>query len=316
LAISSKSNRKIAIVGAGLVGASVAYALAVSGLSTELVLVDVNAAKAEGEALDLAHAAAFIKPVTIYAGNFEDCRDAGIIIFSAGANQKPGETRMDLLQENYAIMRETLPKILCESDNSMLLIVSNPVDVLTYAALKITGLPPGRVFGSGTVLDSSRFRHSLSRHCGVAPRNIHAYVVGEHGDSEVLLWSLTYIAGTRLDCYCELAGILPVSRQEVDSQVRNAGYEIISRKGATYYAISLAVRRICESIIRDENTILTVSGLIDGAYGIRDCCLSLPAVINSKGRGRPLELPLSGEEEEALRRSAEVIKAAIKQIKL
>jgi len=303
-------------VGAGSVGASIAYALAVSGLATELVLVDINTAKAEGEAMDLAHAAAFIKPVIIYAGTFEDCRDAGIVIFSAGANQKPGETRMDLLQKNYAILRETLPKLLGGSGDTILLIVSNPVDVLTYAALKITGLPPGRVFGSGTVLDSSRFRHSLSRHCGVAPRNIHAYVVGEHGDSEVLLWSLAYIAGTKLDRYCELAGIPPVDRQQVDSHVRNAGYEIISRKGATYYAVSLAVRRICESIIRDENTILTVSGLIEGAYGISDCCLSLPAVVNSEGRGRPLKLPLTVEEEEALRHSAEVLKAAIRQIKL
>ncbi|OPY59327.1 MAG: L-lactate dehydrogenase [Pelotomaculum sp. PtaU1.Bin035] len=311
-----KSNRKIAVVGAGSVGASVAYALAVSGLASELVLVDVNFAKAEGEAMDLAHAAAFIKPVNIYAGTFDDCRDAGIVIFSAGANQKPGETRLDLLQKNYAILRESLSKLRHGSNDSIFLIVSNPVDVLTYAAWKITGLPPGRVFGSGTVLDSSRFRHSLSRHCGVAPRNIHAYVVGEHGDSEVLLWSLAYIAGISVGRYCELAGIPPVSRQEVDGRVRNAGYEIVSRKGATYYAVSLAVKRICESIIRDENTILTVSGLVSGAYGIGDCSLSLPAVVNSKGRGSPLELPLSGEEEEALRRSAKILKAAIKQINM
>lgn len=310
------SNRKIAVVGVGAVGASVAYALAMSGLVTELVLVDVNKAKAEGEAMDLAHAAAFIKPIRIYAGTFEDCRDAAIIIFTAGASQKPGETRLDLLQKNYAILKESLPKLTGGSGDNILLIVSNPVDALAYAALKITGLPPEKVFGSGTVLDSSRFRHSLSDHCGVAPRNIHAYVVGEHGDSEVLLWSLAYITGTGIDRYCELAGIPPVNRQAVDGRVRNAGYEIISRKGATYYAISLAVKRICESIIRDENTILTVTGLIDGAYGIRDCCLSLPAVINSKGRGRPLELPLSGEEAEALRRSAEVLKTAIKQLNL
>lgn len=200
--------------------------------------------------------------------------------------------------------------------DNVLLIVSNPVDVLTYVALKITGLPAERVFGSGTVLDSSRFRYSLSRHCGVAPRNIHAYVVGKHGDSEVLLWSLAYIAGTGLDRFCKLAGITPVDRQEVDGQVRNAGYEIISRKGATYYAVSLAVKRICESIIRNENTILTVSGLIDGDYGISDCCLSLPSVVNSQGRGQTLELPMSGEEAAALKRSSEVIKTAIKQINI
>ncbi|OPX84337.1 MAG: L-lactate dehydrogenase [Pelotomaculum sp. PtaB.Bin104] len=311
-----KSNRKIGIVGAGSVGASIAYALAISGLANELVLVDMNTAKAEGEALDLAHAAAFIKPINIIAGGYEDCSDAGIVIFTAGASQRPGETRIDLLQRNYAILRESLPKLMNGTEEKIFLIVSNPVDVLTYAALKITGLPPERVFGSGTVLDSSRFRHSLSRHCGVAPRNIHAYVVGEHGDSEVLLWSLAYIAGTRLDDFCTLTGLPPVNRQQVDSRVRNAGYRIISKKGATYYAISLAVKRICESIIRNENSILTVSGLINGPYGIDGCCLSLPAVVNSAGCSRPLILPVSGEEEEKLRKSAGVLKAAIASLSL
>ncbi|HOV81020.1 MAG TPA: L-lactate dehydrogenase [Bacillota bacterium] len=309
-------GRKIAVVGAGAVGASVAFALAVSGLAAELVLVDVNRAKAEGEAMDIAHAAAFIKPVKIYAGTFEDCRDAAIVIFAAGANQKPGETRLDLLHKNYEILKDTLPSLRPGSGDNVLLMVSNPVDVLTYAALKITGLPPEKVFGSGTVLDSSRFRHGLSRHCGVAPRNVHAYVIGEHGDSEVLLWSLAYISGTRLDRFCEIAGLPPVDRRKLDSLVRNAGYEIISRKGATYYAVSLAVKRICESIIRDENTILTVSGLIDGPYGIRDCCLSLPSVVNSRGRNHPLELPLSAQEEESLRRSAEILKEAGRKIGL
>ncbi|NPV73907.1 MAG: L-lactate dehydrogenase [Pelotomaculum sp.] len=308
-------GRKVAVVGAGAVGSAAAYALTISGLATELLLVDINEAKAEGEAMDLAHAAAFIKPVRIYAGTYEDCRDASIIIFTAGASQKPGESRLDLLHKNYAVLKETLPRIM-RGGESILLMISNPVDVLTYAALKITGLPPERVFGSGTVLDSSRFRHSLSRHCGAAPRNIHAYVVGEHGDSEVLLWSIANVAGIGIDRYCELAGIPPVNRREVDRQVRNAGYEIISRKGATYYAVSLAVKRICESIIRDENTVMTVSGLIEGQYGIRDCCLSLPAAVSSKGRGRALELPLSTHEEEALKRSAEILKTAIKEINL
>lgn len=308
-------ERKIAVVGVGAVGASTAYALAVSGLASELALVDINKAKAEGEAMDLAHAAAFIKPVRIYAGDYEDCRDASIIIFTAGANQKPGETRLDLLLKNYSILKEILPRLLGGED-SILIIVSNPVDVLTYAALKISGLPPERVFSSGTVLDSSRFRHSLSHHCGVAPRNVHAYVVGEHGDSEVLLWSLANIAGAGIDSYCELAGIPPVNRQEVDNQVRNAAYEIISRKGASYYAVSLAIKRICESILRDENSILSVSGLLEGVYGLSGCCLSLPSVISAEGRGKPLELPLSGQEEEALRRSADVLKAAIKELNL
>ncbi|WP_427910087.1 L-lactate dehydrogenase [Pelotomaculum schinkii] len=308
-------NRKIAVVGVGAVGASTAFALAVSGLATELALVDVHKAKAEGEAMDLAHAAAFIKPIQIYAGNFEDCRDAGIIIFTAGAGQKPGETRMDLLKTNYRILKDCLTQMAL-TDENILIIASNPLDVLTYAALKATGLSPERVFGSGTVLDSSRFRHILSEHCGVAPRNVHATVVGEHGDSEVMLWSLADIAGTRIDHFCELVGVPPIKREEVDKQVRNAGYEIISRKGATYYAVSLAIKRICESVIRDENTILSVSGLVDGHYGIDGCCLSLPSIVNSRGRGYPLELPLAAEEEAALRRSAEVLRKAIASLNL
>ncbi|TEB14962.1 L-lactate dehydrogenase [Pelotomaculum sp. FP] len=314
MALSIK-NRKIAVVGVGAVGASTAFALAVSGLATELALVDVHKAKAEGEAMDLAHAAAFIKPIQIYAGNFEDCRDAGIIIFTAGAGQKPGETRMDLLKTNYRILKDCLTQMAL-TDENILIIASNPLDVLTYAALKATGLSPERVFGSGTVLDSSRFRHILSEHCGVAPRNVHATVVGEHGDSEVMLWSLADIAGTRIDHFCELVGVPPIKREEVDKQVRNAGYEIISRKGATYYAVSLAIKRICESVIRDENTILSVSGLADGHYGIDGCCLSLPSIVNSRGRGYPLELPLAAEEEAALRRSAEVLRKAIASLNL
>ena len=315
LVVIHNKNRKIAVVGVGAVGASTAFALAVSGLPTELVLVDVNKSKAEGEAMDLAHAAAFIKPIQIYAGTFEDCRDAGIIIYTAGASQKPGETRLDLLQKNYSILKDNLNQLSLTGQN-ILIIVSNPLDVLTYAALKVTGLPPERIFGSGTVLDSSRFRHILSEHCGVAPRNVHATVVGEHGDSEVMLWSLADIAGSHIDHFCELVGAPPINREEVDKQVRNAGYEIISRKGATYYAVSLAVKRICESIIRDENTILSVAGLVDGPYGIQDCCLSLPSVINSGGRGYPLELPLAAQEEDALRHSAEVLKEAIACLKL
>lgn len=308
------SKGKIAVVGVGAVGATIAFTLAMSGVATELVLVDINQPKAIGEALDIAHAAAFIKPTRIYAGTFEDCRDASIIVFSAGAAQKPGETRLELLQKNYAILKQSLPRLQGGNQEQIFLIVSNPVDVLTYAALKITGLPPQRVFGTGTVLDSSRFRHSLNRRCGVAPRNIHAYVVGEHGDSEVLLWSLAFIAGLRVEQYCELACIEPISRRVLEQEVKNAAYEIISSKGATYYAVSLAVQRICESIIRDENSILTVTGLIDGLYGIKDCCLSMPAVINAGGRSNPLELPLAEEEREALLKSAAIIQNAIREL--
>jgi len=311
----SVEKRKIAVVGVGAVGAATAYALAASGLPTELVLVDINKARAEGEAMDLAHAAAFIKPIQIYAGSYADCSDAGIIIFTAGAPQKPGETRLDLLHKNYTILKECLKQMKLSADN-ILIIVSNPLDVLTYAALKVTGLPPQKVFGSGTALDSSRFRHILSEHCKVAPQNVHATVIGEHGDSEVMLWSLADIAGIHIDHYCQLAGLPPIDRAGVENKVRNAAYEIIARKGASYYAISLVVEEICESIIRDENTIFSVSGLVDGYYGIRDCCLSLPSIINSGGLERTLALPLSAEEEKALHHSAEVLKQAIASLGL
>ncbi|MCL6478968.1 MAG: L-lactate dehydrogenase [Peptococcaceae bacterium] len=309
-------KRKIAVVGAGSVGSASAYALMISGLVNELVLVDIDKKRAEGEAMDLAHGASFVSPIDIYAGDYDDCHDADVIVFSAGASQKPGETRLDLIHKNLKVLRETLPLVIGPEGDAILLMVSNPVDVLTYAALRITGLPPNRVMGSGTVLDSSRFRFLVSEKCRVEARNIHAYVVGEHGDSEVLLWSLANIAGLGVEEFCCAHGAPYLDKAAISDQVRRAGYEIIERKGATYYAIGLAVRRICESIVRDENSVLTVSGLIDGDYGIRDVCLSLPSMVNRSGRVRTLAVPLSEEEEKALRHSANVLKESIKGLDL
>ncbi|MFZ5633811.1 MAG: L-lactate dehydrogenase [Bacillota bacterium] len=309
-----EDKRKIAVVGAGSVGSASAYALMISGLVSEMALVDIDKKRAEGEAMDLAHGASFVSPINIYAGDYDDCHDADIIIFSAGANQKPGETRLDLIQKNLKVLRETLPLIIRPGGDAILLMVSNPVDVLTYAALRITGLPPNRVMGSGTVLDSSRFRFLISEKCRVEARNIHAYVVGEHGDSEVPLWSLANIAGIGVEDFCRMHGEPCLDRAAISDQVRRAGYEIIERKGATYYAIGLAVRRMCESIIRDENSILTVSGLIDGEYGIHDVCLSLPSMVNRAGRVRTLAVPLSEEEERALRHSANVLKESMEGV--
>lgn len=307
----TEDKRKIAVVGAGSVGSASAYALMISGLVSEIVLVDIDRKKAEGEAMDLAHGASFVSPISIYAGNYEDCRDADIIVFSAGANQKPGETRLDLVQKNLRVLKDVLPRTVSPEGDAILLMVSNPVDVLTYSALRITGLPPNRVLGSGTVLDSSRFRFLIGEQCRVEARNIHAYVVGEHGDSEVPLWSLANIAGIRVEDFCCMHGVPCLDRKVISDQVRRAGYEIIERKGATYYAIGLAVRRICESIIRDENSILTVSGLLDGEYGLRDICLSLPSLVNRAGRVRTLAVPMSEEEETALKNSAGVLKEAM-----
>ncbi|MCG8401634.1 MAG: L-lactate dehydrogenase [Firmicutes bacterium] len=306
--------RKIAVLGAGSVGASVAYAIQMSGLVSEILLVDIDRRRAEGEAMDLAHGAAFTKPIKISIGDYEDCRDADIIVFTAGANQKPGETRMDLVHKNTGVLRDTLPRVIDPAENSILLMVSNPVDVLTYAALRLTGLPPGRVIGSGTVLDSSRFRHLISEHCLVEPRNVHAYVIGEHGDSEVLLWSKANIAGLSPEEFCRCRGIDSPDRETVTAGVRNAANEIISRKGATYYAIGLAVSRICESILRDENSILTVSSLVDGLYNLSGVCLSLPSLVNREGRVRVLPVPLDEAENMALQKSAAVLKSVQAEI--
>jgi L-lactate dehydrogenase len=308
-----KKGVKLAVIGAGQVGAATAFALMASGLASDLVVVDVNREKAEGEAMDLGDAAAFIKPTAVLAGGFADCRDSDMVIFTAGANQKPGESRLSLLEKNVLILKKTLPELLRYCPDAVYLMVANPVDVLTYVAIKISGLPASRVFGSGTVLDTSRFRAELAQYCGVDPRNIHAYIVGEHGDSEVPLWSLANVAGMSLENFCVLKGLRPPERQEIAMRVRMAAYEIIRRKGATNYAIALAIRRICEAALRDENSILTVSGMVNGFCGITECCLSLPCIVNGSGRERELAVPMSAEEEKALLNSARVLQQAVSQ---
>lgn len=312
--MTGPAKRKVAVVGTGAVGSSIAYALLISGLVNELLLVDIDRAKAEGEAMDLAHGAPFVQPIRVYAGEYEDCHDADVIVFSAGVNQKPGETRLDLANKNFQVLKNSLPRLMTDKCKAILLMVSNPVDILTYAALRLTGCPPERVIGSGTVLDSSRFRHLLACHCRVDARNIHAYIVGEHGDSEVPLWSLANIAGVQIDEFCALRGIPFVNKDEITEKVRRAAYEIISRKGATYYAIGLVVKRICESILRNEHSILTVSSLVNGFYEIDGCCLSLPAVISRKGREKVIAPPLPVEEVDALRQSSEILKSIQREV--
>lgn len=307
------SGIKISVIGVGWVGASAAFAIMSSGLASDLVLVDVNKEKAEGEAMDLGDAAAFIKPINVYAGSYEDCKDSNIIVFTAGANQKPGETRLDLIQRNVAILKDSLPKLIQHCPNAIYLMVANPVDVLTYAALKISGLPANQVFGSGTVLDTSRFRQELAQYCKVDPRNVHAYIVGEHGDSQVALWSSANISVVGLEQFLNLKGLSPINREEIAKNVRTAAYEIIQRKGATYYAIALSIKRICEAIIRDENSLLSVSGLVNGLYNIEDCCISLPCIVNGNGRDKIIQVPMSVAEEEALGKSVQVLKDVIKQ---
>jgi len=301
---------KVVVVGAGAVGATVAYTLLTADLANELVLIDINRDRAEGEAMDIADGTPFTGPVRIYAGDYEDCRDALIVIFAAGANQRPGETRLELAARNVKVVRDVMDRLLRYWNGGVLLMVTNPVDVLTYAALRFSGLPENAVIGSGTVLDSARFRYLLSRHCRVDGRNVHAYVLGEHGDSEVFVWSRAAIAGIHVDDFCDRRGVPRPDRQDLSERVRRAAAEIIARKGATYYGVSLSVRRICEAVVRDQESVLTVSGLVDGYYGVTDTAFSLPTIVGRRGRVKVLDIPLAPEEQQALCYSAGILKQA------
>src|ERR1700683_3871372 len=291
---------RVAIVGAGSVGATFAYALLLSGLASEIVLIDANRAKAEGEAMDLNHAVPFTHPTRVWAGDYADCRGAAVTVLAAGAAQKPGETRLDLIKKNAAIWRAIVPQVVEFNSEGVLLIATNPVDVLTYAAWKLSGLPPARVIGSGTSLDTSRFRYLLSQHFGVDARSVHAYVIGEHGDSEVPVWSSANIAGMRLPQFCKAQGI-PDDRQAMENiflQTRDAAYQIIERKGATFYAVAAGLMRITQAILRDQSTVLSISSLIHGYHGLTDVCFSLPTVVDRGGVEQVLHLELDKEEVE------------------
>lgn len=307
---------KIAIIGAGGVGATTAYALMTQGIGSEIVLIDLDKKKAEGEAMDLRHGASFVNPVDIYAGDYSDLADAKLIIITAGAAQKPGETRLDLMKKNTGVFKNIVSSITKYNKEGILLVVTNPVDVLTYLTYQLSDFPANRVIGSGTVLDSSRFRSLLSKNCGVADSNVHGYIIGEHGDSEVPVWSLTNIAGTPIETYCPICGKDCENKdfEKIGNQVKNAAYEIIEKKGATNYAVALAVSRISRAILRDENAVLTVSSLMKGYYGIEDISLSLPTIINSDGIERVLELPLSDKEKKAFKDSAEHLKDNYKKL--
>jgi len=309
---------RVAIVGVGNVGATFAYALLLSGLASEIVLIDANRAKAEGEAMDLNHTVPFTHSTRVWAGDYPDCSGASVTVFAAGVGQKPGETRFDLIRKNSAIWREIVPAVVKHNPDGILLIATNPVDVLTYAAWKLSGLPPERVIGSGTILDTARFRYLLSQHFGVDARSIHAHIIGEHGDSEVPVWSLANIAGMRLPDFCK-AQMLASDRaamEEIFLQTRDAAYRIIERKGATYYAVAAGLMRITEAILRNQSTVLSVSSLIDDYYGISDVCFSLPTVVDSGGVENILRLELAPDEIEKLRHSAGMLKAVIGKLEL
>jgi L-lactate dehydrogenase len=313
-----RSLRRIAIVGAGAVGATLAYALMIRGQADELVLIDINRAKAEGEAMDLRHGLPFVRPVDVHVGDYADCAGADVVAITAGAASRPDETRLDLASRNVNIFRQIVPEVVRHNTDGVLLVVTNPVDILTYLTVQLANRPPAKVIGSGTVLDSARFRYLLAEHCGVDPRNAHAYIIGEHGDSEVPLWSLANIAGTRLNDYCGIChrDCTGLPKDAILRQVRDAAYEVIERKGATYYAVGLSVSYIIESILRDQRSVLPVSSLMQGQYGLEDVCLSLPTILGQQGIVQVLDLPLNAEELAGLRASAEVLQGVARSVGL
>lgn len=310
--------RKIAVVGAGRVGSTFAYTLAASGLAREIGMIDVDRDRAEGEAMDIAHAVPFHAPVTVTGGGFEQAAGAAVTVIAAGAAQREGETRPALLQRNVEVLRSAVQEVVRASPQGIIIIATNPVDALTFAALRMSGLPPARVFGSGTVLDTARLRAELAAHYGVDARNVHAYVLGEHGDSELIAWSTASLANVPLQEYCRLAG-MTCTREDmtaIAARVRAAAYEIIRRKGATNFAIATALTRIVEAVVRDEASVLTVATVVEGYYGIDGVCLSLPAIVDASGIRRVLPIRLSTDEIAALRRSAAAVRAAIDDIGL
>lgn len=316
---AAATTTKIAVVGAGSVGATIAYACLIRGIGRTIALYDVEAAKTRAEVLDLNHGLQFVPQATVVGSDdIEVCRDADLVAITAGAKQKPGQTRMELAEANVALCKALVPRLLEVAPDAILLLVTNPVDVITYAALRYSDLPPRRVFGSGTVLDSSRLRLLIADHCGVAVQSVHAYIAGEHGDSEIPLWSSAAIGSVPLLAW-EVPGRPPLdaaAREDIHRRVVGAAGEIIRGKGATNYAVGLASARIIEAVLYDQRMVLPVSSLLDGQAGIHDVCLSLPSVVDRLGVELVLPSPLSEGEVTGLRRSADMVKGVIRSLGL
>ena len=310
--------RKAAIIGCGFVGSSIAFSLMQRGLYSELVLIDANQAKAEGEAMDLSHGLPYAASMQIYAGTYDDVADCAMVILTAGANQKPGETRLDLIDKNVAILKSIIPELTERMFQGTLLVVSNPVDVLTYAAWKLSGLPAHRVIGSGTVLDTARLKYLLGQYLRVDSRNVHAAIIGEHGDSELAVWSSANISSLDLDHFCQLRGKEHYREdlERIYQEVRDSAYAIIERKGATYYGIAMAVARIAECIVKNEHAMLPISVVLEGPYGLNGLCLSIPTIVGQNGVETVLEIPLSPREKKSLLSSAEQLNEVIQHLEL
>ena len=310
--------RKAAVIGCGFVGSSIAFSLMQRGLYSQLVLIDANQAKAEGEAMDLSHGLPYAASMQIYAGTYDDVADCAMVILTAGASQKPGESRLDLIDKNVAILKSIIPELTRRKFQGILLVVSNPVDVLTYAAWRLSGLPARHVIGSGTVLDTARLKYLLGQELGVDSRNVHAAVIGEHGDSELAVWSSANISSLDLDRFCQLRGKEDYRAvlERIYREVRDSAYEIIARKGATYYGIAMAVARIAECIAKNESAMLPVSTVLEGQYGLSGLCLSIPTIVGQDGAETVLEIPLSPRERAALLSSAQQLQDVIRQLEL
>jgi L-lactate dehydrogenase len=308
---------KIAIIGAGSVGATIAYAAMIRGVARQFALHDINRAKVEAEVLDLNHGLQFVPMATLEGSDdIGVCAGADVVVITAGAKQKPGQTRMELAGANVELCRTLVPQLLKVAPDALLLVVTNPVDVVTYVVQKLSGLPARRVFGSGTVLDSSRFRFLLARHLNVAVQNVHGFIAGEHGDSEIPLWSSATVGGIPLMQWSAPghSRLTEEDRTRIFDNVRNAAYQIIRGKGATNYAIGLATVQILEAVLNDEQRVLPVSSRLEGYLGIDDVCLSVPSIVNRTGVETVLEVPLSEQEREGLRRSADTIRQAIRTL--
>ena len=308
--------RKAAVIGCGFVGSASAFSLMNSGLFSEIVLIDSDRDKAEGEAMDISHGIPFARQMKIYAGDYDDIVDAAIIIVTAGANQKPDETRLDLVHKNVAIFKSIIPEIAKRSCRGILLIVANPVDILTYTALKLSVFEENRVIGSGTVLDTARLKYELGEHLQVDSKSVHAFIIGEHGDSEIAAWSSANVSGIELDEFCEMRGHYEHqdATVEIADKVKNSAYEIIKRKRATYYGIAMAVKRICEVIIRDEKSILPISSMMHGEYGIKDVVLSMPAIVGKNGLETKVPITLNEKEQRMLCQSADTLKKILEEL--
>jgi L-lactate dehydrogenase len=310
---------KVGIVGCGFVGSTAAYAMVMQGVGRSIVLVDKNAKRAAAEADDIRHAIPFSNPLEVVSGDYEDLAESRIVVLCAGVGQKPGETRLQLLARNAAVFREVVPAVLAAAPEAILVVATNPVDVMTHLASRFAvecGAAANRVIGSGTTLDTARFRSLLGAHCGVDPHHVHAYVIGEHGDTEVLTWSLATIGGMPLEAFARLRNIeiTDTIKREIDHKVRHAAYSIIDGKGATYYGIGGALSRIVDVLLHDQRSIMTVCAPITEIAGVRDVTLAMPRLIGGDGIVETFSLPLDDEEAEQLSKSAQRIRDALQEL--